>query len=86
MTNARKTREIVSRYIPNDDYDNAASRERCKLMVMDMAEYKDELIQKFKHHADAMYSAMQNLSTDASQVRKAMEDYHSFLFKEYYND
>ncbi|MBP5722167.1 MAG: hypothetical protein J6X18_01095 [Bacteroidales bacterium] len=86
MTNEKKVKEIASRNIPNDDYDTAASYEHCKLMLMEMAEYKDELIQKFKHHADEMYSAMQNLSTDTSPIRKAMEDYRNFLFTEYYTD
>jgi hypothetical protein len=33
-----------------------------------------------------MYTEMMNLSTDASRIRKAMEDYKHFLFTEYYTD
>ena len=51
-----------------------------------MAEWKDELIEKFHHHAHSMYTEMMNLSTDASGIRKAMEDYKHFLFTEYYTD
>lgn len=41
--------------------------------------------------ANAMYSAAQYLSTDASQLHKAMEDYHQFIINTYnelkgYND
>lgn len=54
--------------------------------AMLMAEWKDELIEKFKHHADNMYTEMMNLSTDASRIRKAMEDYKHFLFTEYYTN
>jgi hypothetical protein len=51
-----------------------------------MANWKDALIEEFKHHADNMYTEMMNLSTDASRIRKAMEDYKNFLFTEYYTD
>lgn len=41
------------------------------------------MIEYLKRHADAMYNAAQNLTTDASQLHKAMEDYHQFIINEY---
>lgn len=35
--------------------------------------------------ADAMYYAAQQMSTDASRLRKAMEEYHQFIIHEYYD-
>ena len=35
-------------------------------------------LQKLKKLADAMYHAAQYLTTDASQLRKAMDEYHQF--------
>lgn len=39
-------------------------------------------LQKLKRLADAMYTAAQNLTTDASHLRKAMEEYHQFIINE----
>lgn len=36
-------------------------------------------LQKLKKLADAMYHAAQYLTTDASQLRKAMNEYHQFV-------
>lgn len=84
MTNEEKAYEIASKYERwNIEDDESAGAYKGAL---EMARWKDELIKNFKHHADEMYYAMKNLSTDGSQVRKAMEDYHNFLFKEYYNN
>ena len=44
---------------------------------------KEKLI-KIKELADAMYTKMQNLTTDTSGIRKAMEEYHQFVIQEYY--
>lgn len=41
------------------------------------------MIECLKRHADAMYNAAQNLTTDTSQLHKAMEDYHQFIINEY---
>lgn len=37
--------------------------------------------QKLKKLADAMYHAAQYLTTDASHLRKAMEDYQQFIIQ-----
>lgn len=37
---------------------------------------------KLKGLADTMYHAAQNLSTDASKLKKAMEDYRQFVINE----
>ena len=42
-------------------------------------------IEKLKKLADAMYYAAQQMSTDASRLRKAMEEYHQFIIHEYYD-
>lgn len=42
-------------------------------------------IEKLKKLADAMYNAAQNMTTDASRLRKAMEEYHQFVIQEYYD-
>lgn len=43
-----------------------------------------EKLKKIKELADAMYTKMQNLTTDTSGIRKAMEEYHQFVINEYY--
>ena len=42
-------------------------------------------IEKLKKLADAMYDAAQQMTTDASRLRKAMKEYHKFVFQEYYD-
>lgn len=42
-------------------------------------------IEKLKKLADAMYNAAQYMTTDASRLRKAMEEYHQFIIHEYYD-
>lgn len=44
---------------------------------------RDKKLAKMKRLADNMYNGMQNLSTDLSQLRKAMEEYHNFIIHEY---
>lgn len=43
-----------------------------------------EKLEKIKKLADNMYTAAQYLSTDASQLHKAMEEYHKFIIYEFY--
>lgn len=43
--------------------------------------YKDKL-EKLKKLADAMYYAAQQLTTDASRLHKAMDEYHKFIIHE----
>ena len=40
-------------------------------------------LEKIKKLADAMYYAAFNLTTNASMLRKAMEEYHQFIINEY---
>ena len=42
-----------------------------------------EKIEKLKKLADAMYYAAQYLTTDASRLHKAMDEYHKFIIREY---
>ena len=46
----------------------------------------EEKLLKLKKLADAMYYAAQHLTTDASRLRKAMEDYHQFIINEYHKE
>ncbi len=42
----------------------------------------NEKFEKLKKLADNMYVAAQYLSTDASQLKKAMDEYHHFVVYE----
>ena len=46
---------------------------------------KDKL-EKLKKLADAMYYAAQHLTTDASRLHKAMDEYHQFIINEYHKE
>jgi hypothetical protein len=46
---------------------------------------KDKL-EKLKKLADAMYYAAQYLTTDASKLHKAMDEYHQFIINEYHKE
>jgi len=46
---------------------------------------KEKLI-KIKSLADKMYYAAFNLTTDASLLRKAMDEYHQFIINEYHKE
>ena len=84
-TNIKKAQEIAQRFT-KDLPANKILTHQIETACIEMADWKDTLIQKFKHHADNMYIEMTNLSTNASGIRKAMEDYYRFLFTEYYTD
>ena len=45
-----------------------------------------EKLQQIKGLADGMYYAAKNMTTDASKLRKAMERYHQFIIKHYYEE
>jgi len=45
-----------------------------------------EKLEKIKQLADTMYNKMQNLTTDTSDIRKAMDDYHQFIIYQYYKE
>lgn len=87
--NIKKAQEIAQRFVSEKNKDLPANKiltHQIETACIEMANWKDELIEKFKHHADNMYIEMNHLSTDASGIRKAMEDYYRFLFTEYYTD
>jgi hypothetical protein len=44
---------------------------------------KEEKLKKLKKLADAMYYAAQYLTTDASRLHKAMDEYHKFIIHEW---
>ena len=46
----------------------------------------NEKLLKLRKLADAMYYAAQQLTTDASRLHKAMEDYHRFVTNEYHKE
>ena len=87
--NTKKAQEIAQRFVSERTKDlptNKILTHQIETACIEMANWKDALIEKFHHHADNMYTEMMNLSTDASRIRKAMEDYRHFLFTEYYID
>lgn len=43
---------------------------------------QEEILTKLKQLADAMYEAAQMMSTDASRLKKAMQDYRYFVIYE----
>lgn len=45
-----------------------------------------EKLEKLKKLADAMYYAAQQLTTDASRLHKAMDEYHQFIINEYHKE
>lgn len=45
-----------------------------------------EKLEEIKKLADAMYNRMQNLTTDTSGIRKAMDDYHQFIIFQYHKE
>ena len=45
-----------------------------------------EKLENLKKLADAMYYAAQHLTTDASMLHKAMEEYHKFIINEYHKE
>ena len=45
-----------------------------------------EKLEKIKRLADDMYYKMAHLTSDTRPIRKAMEDYHSFIVHEYNKD
>lgn len=45
-----------------------------------------EKLEKIKELADAMYYAAQQLTTDASRLHKAMDEYRKFIINEYHKE
>ena len=52
-----------------------------KSIIDGMQQETESKLQKLKKLADGMYCAAQYLTTDASQLRKAMEEYHQFIIQ-----
>ena len=46
----------------------------------------NEKLKYIKKLADAMYYAAQYLTTDASRLHKAMDEYHQFIINEYHKE
>jgi uncharacterized protein with ATP-grasp and redox domains len=46
----------------------------------------NDKLEKLKKLADAMYYAAQYLTTDASRLHKAMDEYHKFIINEYHKE
>lgn len=46
----------------------------------------EEKLTKLRQLSDAMYYEAQNLTTDASRLKKAMQDYRNFVIKELKED
>ncbi len=70
----------------NDDRDHPIPKEAVKEYMEVGAAFQmketEPKLQKLKRLADAMYTAAQLLTTDASHLRKAMEEYHQFIIYE----
>lgn len=49
--------------------------------AIDQMKETEPKLQKLKKLADGMYRAAQYLTTDASHLRKAMEEYHQFIIQ-----
>lgn len=49
--------------------------------VIDQMKETEPKLQKLKKLADGMYRAAQYLNTDASHLRKAMDEYHQFIIQ-----
>ena len=69
----------------NDDREHPIPKEAVKEYLEVGAAFQmketEPKLQKLKKLADAMYHAAQYLTTDASQLRKAMEEYHQFIIQ-----
>ena len=70
----------------NDDRDHPSPKEAVKEYLKVGAAFQvketEPKLQKLMQLADAMYTAAQNLTTDASRLHKAMEEYHQFVINE----
>lgn len=70
----------------NDDRDHPVPKEAVKEYLEVGAAFQmketEPKLQKLKKLADAMYRAAQYLTTDASHLRKAMDEYHQFIINE----
>ena len=69
----------------NDDREHPVPKEAVREYLEVGAAFQmketEPKLQKLKKLADAMYQAAQYLNTDASHLRKAMEEYHQFIIQ-----
>ena len=69
----------------NDDREHPVPKDAVKEYLEVGAAFQmketEPKLQKLKKLADAMYLAAQYLTTDASQLHKAMEEYHQFIIQ-----
>ena len=69
----------------NDDREHPvpkeAVREYLELGAAFQMKETEQKLQKLKKLADGMYHAAQYLTTDASHLRKAMDEYHQFIIQ-----
>ena len=70
----------------NDDFEHpvpkVAVREYLEVGAAFQMKETAPKLHELKRLADAMYTAAQNLTTDASHLRRAMEKYHQFVINE----
>lgn len=70
----------------NDDREHPVPKEAVREYLEVGAAFQmketEPKLQKLKRLADAMYTAAQYLTTDASHLRKTMEEYHQFVINE----
>ena len=69
----------------NDDREHPVPKEAVREYLEVGAAFQmketEPKLQKLKKLADGMYRAAQYLTTDASHLRKAMEEYHQFIIQ-----
>lgn len=69
----------------NDDFEHPIPKEAVKEYLEVGAAFQmketEPKLQKLKKLADGMYHAAQYLTTDASYLCKAMEEYHQFIIQ-----
>ena len=93
LQNAKSLDELATRICGfgyyanhNDDSEHPVPKEAVREYLEVGAAFQmketEPKLQKLKKLADAMYTAAQNLTTDASHLRKAMEKYHQFIINE----
>ena len=73
-----RAEELADKYSKNLDYYHYASDDPAVAYKAGYEQAEKDYA-KLKELADKMYSAAQYLTTDASQLHKAMEEYHKFV-------
>ena len=81
MVRGRKNAEPCSKCSLEKQCTNIVGSPCLSLYEYFKKEEEQDTLQTIKKLADAMYYAAQNLTTDASRLHKAMEDYHQFIIQ-----